>query len=89
MTDNHDAVRKYLERARGGYTDLEIARAFNLVKDQDDWKNPIDKIVPQDKRDILTYAVPYFTGTTAEFEPVDDPDELRCKAPGYYAGPCN
>ncbi|MAM38799.1 MAG: hypothetical protein CL949_09945 [Erythrobacter sp.] len=89
MTDNQSAVEKYLEKARGGYSHIEVSAAFNLVKDQADWKNPIDQIVPITERDILSYAIPYFTGTSAEFEDVEDPLKIRCKAPGYYAGPCN
>ena len=74
----------------GGYTHDQLSEAFDVVKDHEHWKNPIDAVVSADKRDVLTHAIPYFTGTAADFDDEGlDPGKLRVFADGYFAGPCN
>jgi len=83
-------IDAFLEEAKGGYTVAQLQEAFDSVKDADHWKNPIDAIVDADRRDVLARAIPWYTGTTAEFHDLpDDPARLRVTAPGYYEGPCN
>lgn len=79
----------YIEASRGGFTKEQLSEAFDVVKDQDRWKNPIDAIVPRTMIAVLEKAIPWFTGTPADFEETQDPDKVRVTAPGYYAGPCN
>lgn len=73
-----------------GYRPAQLSAAFDLVKDADHWKNPIDAVVDEDMMDVLAESIPYYTGTPATFFEIDDqPGKLRVTAPGYFAGPCN
>lgn len=77
-------------RGMGGYTHQQLDEAFDKVKDPDHWKNRIDAVVDADMRDVLDVAIPYFTGTAADFDDEDmEPGKLRVFADGYFAGPCN
>lgn len=83
-------IDSFLEQGRGGFTQGQIDEAFDLVKNEEHWKNPIDTVIPAEKREIVEKAIPWFTGTDAEFTEIDgQPQNLRVTAPGYYAGPCN
>lgn len=84
-----DQVDAWLRNSKRGFTLEQLRSAFDRVKDDSDWKNPIDSFVPADQCKILEHAIPWFTGTHAEFESTDDPDLVRVMAAGYYAGPCN
>lgn len=76
--------------AAGGYTMEELEAAFTAVQNSDHWKNPIHAIVARDQVGVLTKAIPWYTGTSADFDDVDgQPDKVLVTAPGYYAGPCN
>lgn len=76
--------------AQGGYTAKELSDAFDAVKDADHWKNPIDAIVERSMWDVLSYSIPYYTGTPADYDDVEGrPEMIRVFAPGYFAGPCN
>lgn len=66
-----------------GYSQNQMAPAFDLVKDSEHWKNPIDKVIPADSdTNLIHAAVAFYTGSHAEFTPVDD--GLRVTADGYY-----
>lgn len=78
----------FLEEGKGGYSLEQLTEAFDKVKDENHWKNPIDAIVPSDQKDILEKAIPWFTGTEAVFEKCKKDGHLRVTAPGYFAGPC-
>jgi hypothetical protein len=68
----------------GGYADDELRAAFALVKNQDNWKLPVDATVPADAdRDAIDAAVIYFTGGPAAFVKVRS--GWRVVAAGYYA----
>lgn len=83
-------VDAFLEEGKGGYTMDQLEKAFDSVKDQDHWKNPIDAIIPADQKDVLSRSIPWYTGTEAQFEEVEGrPEVLRVTAAGYFAGPCN
>lgn len=85
-----EEIAQHLRTASGGYTTEEMRAAFKLVRDVDDWKNPIDAVVDRDKWHLLEHAIPWFTGTGAHHEDVPgQPDKIRVMADGYYAGPCN
>ena len=68
----------------GGYTDDELRVAFALVKNRENWKLPVDAIVPVDTDlRVVDAAVCYFTGGGIDQQPVRD--GWRVTAAGYYA----
>lgn len=89
MTQKKDQIDEWLEKARDGFALEELQEAFDLVKDEEHWKNPIDRVVDESQIRILRAAIPWMTGTEAIFLPVDEPGKIRVKADGYYLGPCN
>ena len=83
-------IDAFLEEGKGGFTIEQLEQAFDSVKDKEHWKNPIDAVVEADQRDVLSRAIPWYTGTEAEFHEINgDGSKLRVTAPGYFAGPCN
>lgn len=89
MTDKKDEIDQWLDNARGGFTTIELQKAFLAVANDENWKNPIDRIVDESQVEILTAAIPWMTGTEATFLPANEPGKIRVKADGYYLGPCN
>ena len=77
----------YLNDARGGFSDDEIKAAFDLVKNADHWKNPIDAVIDRSSQDVVAVAIAWYTATPAEFEDTDEPDKVRVTAVGYFDGP--
>lgn len=71
------------------FTRDELCVAFEKVQDKKHWKNPIDTYCDVSDITILTEAIPYFTGTVAEFGTPNKYGKVRVKALGYYLGPCN
>lgn len=67
----------------------QLREAFQLVQDNEDWKNPINKRVALPKHisveDVLQ-AITHFTGTVGDFMPCGD--EYIFVADGYRMGPC-
>ena len=60
---------------------------FALVSNQEDWKAPIDALVPEGVcQHCIADAVVHFTGTVPEFERT--PGGMRVTAVGYRNGPC-
>ena len=85
-----DEIDAFLADGMGGYTKEQLEAAFDAVKDQAHWKNPIDAVVEPTMRDVLEHAIPFFTGTPADFDEVEGrPHVIRVMAAGYFAGPCN
>lgn len=85
-----DQINDWLKKGQGGYTVEQLTAAFDQVKNPEHWKNEIKTIVDRDQMDILTKAIPWFTGTPAEFTEVPgQPDKISVWAAGYFAGPCN
>lgn len=83
-------IDAFLEEGRGGFTIEQLQDAFDTVKDREHWKNPIDAVIDAGQREVLSRAIPWYTGTEAEFHAIEgDPCKLRVTAPGYFAGPCN
>lgn len=68
-------------------TRSELSECFNQVANSDNWKNPINAILPCEdtslNRDLYAKAIEFFTGSIAEFT-VDDKGTW-IKAKGYYA----
>lgn len=86
---NEETMRAFIEAARGGFSPAELDEAFDVVKDAAHWKNPIDAIVPRSMVAVLQHAIPYYTGTLAEFFDTEDAEKVQVKADGYFLGPCN
>ena len=69
-----------------GFTVAELRAAFDRVKDADNWKNPIDRVLSlESERAIAAVeeAVVFFAGCVADVEPLGR-DEYRIRAVGYY-----
>lgn len=65
------------------YTDTQKRKAFKLVADKTNWKNPIDTIVPKNSdTDLISEAVTFFTGSVPDF--VTTKKGIRVTADGYY-----
>lgn len=82
-------LNAFLEEGKSGFTIEQLSEAFDAVKNEEHWKNPVDAIVPAEMRGVLERAIPWYTGTEANFEETDEPGQIHVTAPGYYAGPCN
>ena len=69
-----------------GYTRGQLQEAFNfLKKGMSDWKDPIAKVIPKDKLEIMREACAFFTGSFLEVhaERVGS-GRLVVYAEGYY-----
>lgn len=67
------------------YTQEQLHEAFDLVKDRDNWKMPVDTVIPYGSdTDVITSAVIHFTGSVPSFITLND-GSLRVYAAGYYA----
>jgi len=68
-------------------TRQQLSDAFDLVKDPEAWKNPIDKVIELEMNSrawaILDYAITFFAGCGAEYYD-EGPGKLRVVAAGYY-----
>lgn len=71
---------------REGYSKVDLEAAFNLVKDPEDWKKPIDKVIDTYQMDIVGKAIQFFTATEPMFEP-NKSGCVRVTSIGYRAGP--
>lgn len=77
-------VREWISAAMGAFTHEELTAAFDKVAPKDNWKGPIDAVIGLDDFEVVERAVPFFTGSAAEFEHLPD-DKVRVRAAGYYA----
>lgn len=76
-----DQAMSYWDR----YTQEQLSQAFALVKNQENWKYPVDATVPADADTALIGdAVIYFTGSNPEFIKLPG-GKMRVVAAGYYA----
>lgn len=88
-SDRRAAIEAHLANARGPFTADELADGFDTVKNAEHWKGAIDAIIDEDQKDLIGRAIPWFTGTPAEFFQTDQAGKLRVVAAGYWNGPCN
>jgi len=73
------------EKAFAGYTKRELVEAFDLVRDRENWKNPIKCSLSTKYTALLPViesAIVYYTGSTPSFE--ESEDKIVVTAPGYY-----
>jgi len=65
----------------------ELKKAFELVEDEEHWKNPIDKQVSSDVDiNAISDAITFFTGTFAVI--TKNQNGYRVQALGYWGGDC-
>lgn len=70
-----------------GHTERELHRAFDAVRNPENWKLHIEADIPAEGVDerLISDAVAFFTGSLAEIYPhPDKPGWLCVDAPGYY-----
>jgi hypothetical protein len=60
--------------------------AFHLVADKNDWRAPIDKVVPAEKLVAVIKAICFYTGTETTVT-VEKDNRFRVKSVGYRMGP--
>lgn len=83
-----------------GHDEASVRAAFEKVENKDHWKGPIDAVIDAKDRNIVAFAIEFYTATTATFRPVKAGEfavgmadevagRLRVTAPGYWAGPAN
>lgn len=78
-------IEEWLEKGKGGYSLDELNAAFDQVKNPDHWKQDIDAVVPSALRDVLVYAIPWFTGGgEIVFHDLSD-GRIRVVASGYWS----
>jgi hypothetical protein len=64
----------------------DLEKAFDLVKDPKDWRNPIQACIEIDQKEAVEAAIIHFTATTPTFTRVNS-SHLIVKADGYRNGP--
>lgn len=67
------------------YTQEQLEAAFNKVKPDSHWKNPISKVIPmptEEELDCIREAVIHFTGSIITTQ--NRGDHMHIYAPGYY-----
>lgn len=62
--------------------------AFDHVCDPQDWKAPIDALVPRTLVNLYAQAVEFMTGTAPTVELASGTELVRIRAAGYRSGPC-
>lgn len=67
-----------------GYTRGQLSDAFDTVKDQTNWKNPIKSTIPERDFEIVHEAVAFFTGSTLSVRYRRPDETLDVYASGYY-----
>lgn len=69
-------------------TRRELSEAFDLVKDRENWKNPIDCVLDEsaitdEVQALISEAVNFFAGCEAHFIPRGN-GRINVQAKGYY-----
>jgi hypothetical protein len=70
------------------YTRQELNDAFSMVTNPDDWKAPINKVIPgyPVTKTKVAAAIMFYTATVATFTDLDD-GRCRVESAGYRNGP--
>lgn len=67
------------------YKQSALARAFRMVEDHQNWKNPIDALVGLGSDEqLIRDAVIHFTGSVPEIKRIRG-GAIQVRAAGYYA----
>lgn len=72
---------------RGGYLISELRAAFEEISDPEDYKGPIDAVIPASKFDLYKNAVIFFTATDFHMVRPVDSERVRVMSVGYRVGP--
>ncbi len=84
MSKDSNWLAESLKAAQGGYTLDQLSEAFDTVKNPENWKYPIDAVVPKDANlDLIGRAVTWFAGCIIEYGTLPD-GRIRVYADGYY-----
>ena len=96
MNDMEAIIAKEIEEAGREEIEIEpgvkvtrkyLSDLFDTVKDQKNWKNSINAVVPDKNREMLSHAIEFFTGSTAIIWPMFG-NKIRVQAVGYYGAGC-
>lgn len=70
------------------YSQEELEQGFNIVKNPDDWRAPINWVGPMDDETLalVRVAIDFFTATEAHVRDLGF-GEVRIQAKGYRMGP--
>ena len=70
-----------------GHDVKDLERAFDMVKDKNDWKAPVDAWIRKRDKSIVADAIVFYTGCMPA---VVETTETYCRivADGYRMGPC-
>lgn len=68
------------------FSKKQLEDAFDFVANRDDWRGPINAVIPAEKQEVTAEAILFYTATTAKFSPYAK-DLLRCESIGYRNGP--
>jgi len=76
------------EEKYAGFTVKELSDAFDAISDPDDWKGPIDRVIPKAEFEKAYAAIEFYTATKASCSIYNEIHQLvRIRAAGYRAGP--
>ena len=64
------------------YSQKQLDQAFDLVKPDSHWKDPINALIEEDQADAVSIAIIHFTGCVPTIEP--EGDKLRFTSVGYW-----
>jgi len=67
------------------YTSDELANAFFLIQDDENWKEPIVSLINKADFELMEAATVHYTGSLLDWEHTDDPNLIVISAAGYYA----
>ena len=70
------------------YQQAKLKALFDLICDEENWKNPIHCVVPRYALSKFSEACSHFTGgclvATKSLDGVKNMDMVECKSDGYY-----
>lgn len=81
------------EATDGTFTVADLHKHYDRICNPDDWRAPIDVVVPKAETMITVAAIGFYTGTTCTTNKVDGPEECtgefwKVTSVGYRNGPC-
>lgn len=79
LSDEHEEISMV---SFGGFTYDALRTAFESVENKIHWKNPIVSIIPENKKELISVAIEFFTATEAKFSEIRNP-ETNCVIPGF------
>jgi hypothetical protein len=82
------STKDFIADLLGGYTEAELSAAFALVAPKENWKLPIEAVIPKPSpydAALLKFAVAFYTGGKAKFTGLPSGKAVLVTSPGYYA----